>query len=111
MEWHRLSMVYTHVLRSSSYSVHFPPRTCITASPSQVLCFLYCGLRLKTVNMYFVKMGGENTIVPSNTGLHQGNSSPSLPCLPHSLYPTTVFCYYEVHLHLTFSCVHRWRPF
>ena len=41
-----MANVRTHCLLSESYSVHFCPLTTSTASPSHVLCFLYCGLRL-----------------------------------------------------------------
>ena len=44
--------VQTYCRLSESYRVHLFPLTTKTASPSQVLCFLYCGFRLQVLHKW-----------------------------------------------------------
>ena len=66
--------VQTYCRLSESYRVHLFPLTTKTASPSQVLCFLYCGFRLQVLHKWV-----ENRTISVCAPLHH----PVLVALHH----------------------------
>ncbi len=54
--------MFAHILPRSETRINVPPCTVTNASPSHVLCFLFCGFLLVTGTVNFVNMTGSNSI-------------------------------------------------